>query len=99
MKLDVILTPAELLALDKRDLSKTACVVFDILRATSTFGTALQNGAKEIVPVSETPEALAIKKTKPDTLLGGERNGVRISSDGIDFDFGNSPREYTRKKV
>jgi len=32
-------------------------------------------------------------------LLGGERNGVRISTDGIDFDLGNSPREYTPEKV
>jgi 2-phosphosulfolactate phosphatase len=32
-------------------------------------------------------------------LLGGERNGVRISADGIDFDLGNSPREYTPEKV
>ena len=32
-------------------------------------------------------------------MLGGERNGVRISADGIDFDLGNSPREYTPEKV
>ncbi len=32
-------------------------------------------------------------------LLGGERNGVRISAGGIDFDLGNSPREYTPEKV
>jgi 2-phosphosulfolactate phosphatase len=32
-------------------------------------------------------------------LLGGERDGIRISADGIDFDLGNSPREYTPEKV
>ena len=32
-------------------------------------------------------------------MLGGERNGVRISAGGIDFDLGNSPREYTPEKV
>ena len=32
-------------------------------------------------------------------MLGGERNGVRISADGVDFDLGNSPREYTPDKV
>ncbi len=35
-------------------------------------------------------------------MLGGERDGVRIraaQTGGIDFDFGNSPREYTPEKV
>lgn len=99
MKLDCILTPAELPALAKRDLSETVCVVFDILRATSTFVTALHHGAKEIVPVSEIAEALAIKKSQPAVLLGGERHGVKIHAEGIDFDLGNSPREYTKEKV
>jgi 2-phosphosulfolactate phosphatase len=99
MKLEVILTPAELSALAQRDLRATACVVFDVLRATSTFVTALHNGAKAIIPVSEISEALAIKKKQPDVLLGGERNGVRISAEGIDFDLGNSPREHTPEKI
>src|SRR5580704_15132437 len=105
MKIETILTPAELPALAQRDLRATACVVFDVLRATSTFVTALHHGAKAIIPVSEIAEALEIKKSeariqKPEMiLLGGERNGVRISANGIDFDLGNSPREYTPEKV
>lgn len=102
MNIDAILTPAELPALAGRDLSNTACVVFDILRATSTFITALHHGAKGIIPAAEIPEALAVKKKQPGVLLGGEREGVRITAKqtgGIDFDFGNSPREYTAEKV
>ena len=105
MKIETILSPAELPALAQRDLRATACVVFDVLRATSTFVTALHHGAKAIIPVSEIAEALEIKKAesgkqKAETiLLGGERNGVRISANGIDFDLGNSPREYTPEKV
>src|SRR5208282_4843445 len=99
MKIDAILTPAELPALAKRDLRETICVVFDVLRATSTFVTALHNGAKTIIPVGEISEALAILQKQPDVLLGGERNGLRISAQGIDFDLGNSPREYTPEKV
>ena len=95
MKIETILTPAEFPALASRDLRQTACVVFDVLRATSTFVTALHHGAQAIIPVSEIAEAIAIRKRQPGVLLGGERQGVRISADGIDFDLGNSPREYT----
>ena len=43
--LKVTFTPAEFEALARTDLSQTTCVVFDILRATSTMVTALANGA------------------------------------------------------
>jgi phosphosulfolactate phosphohydrolase-like enzyme len=101
-QLEVILTPAELPALASRDLRDVVCVVFDVLRATSTFVTALHNGAKAVIPVSEIAEALAIRQKQPDVLLGGERDGVRIraaQTGGVDFDLGNSPREYTPEKV
>ena len=105
MNLETILTPAEFPALAQRDLRTTACVVFDVLRATSTFVTALHHGAKAIIPVSEIAEAIAVKtlplapRPSDFILLGGERNGVRISTGGIDFDLGNSPREYTPEMV
>jgi len=98
MNIDVILSPAELPALKQRDLRDATCVVFDVLRATSTFVTALHHGAKAVVPVSEIAEALAWRQKQPDVLLGGERDGVKIraaQTGGVDFDFGNSPREYT----
>jgi 2-phosphosulfolactate phosphatase len=102
MTIETILTPAELPALAQRDLTATACVVFDILRATSTFVTALHHGAQQIIPVSEIPEAVALRRRRPDVLLAGERDGVKIratQSGGIDFDFGNSPREFTPEAV
>jgi 2-phosphosulfolactate phosphatase len=105
MKLEVLFTPAEFASLAQRDLRATACVVFDVLRATSTFVTALHHGAKAIIPVSEIAEALAFQKSEVGSqkseviLLAGERNGVRISASGIDFDLGNSPREYTPETV
>ena len=102
MNIDTILTPAELPALARRDLRGTACVVFDILRATSTFVTALQNGAQAVIPVSEIAEAVARRQQSPDVLLAGERDGVKIraaQSGVIDFDFGNSPREFRPEKV
>jgi 2-phosphosulfolactate phosphatase len=102
MRIETILSPAELPALAGRDLRGTACVVFDILRATSTMVTALHHGAQRVIPVSEIPEAVAWRQRQPDVLLAGERDGVRIRADqsgGIDFDLGNSPREFRPEKV
>jgi len=102
MKLEVILSPQELPALARRDLRDTACVVFDVLRATSTIVTALHNGARAVVPVAEIADALELRRQHPDVLLGGERDGLKIhagQTGGIDFDLGNSPREYTPEKV
>ncbi len=102
MKLETILTPAELPTLALQTKAKTACVVFDILRATSTFITALHNGAERIIPVSTISEAVAWRKKAANILLAGERDGLRISaaqSSGTDFDFGNSPREFSAERV
>lgn len=101
-KLEVILSPAEFSALAQRDLSQAVCVVFDILRATTSMITALANGAEAIIPVAEISEALAIRQKSPSVLLAGERNGLRIRAEltgSIDFDLGNSPREFTSEKV
>lgn len=100
--LEVLFTPVEFGALQGRDLSGTVCVVFDVLRATSSMVTALANGAAGIIPVAEIGEALDLRKNNPSLLLAGERNGLRITAaqtGGTDFDFGNSPREFTRERV
>jgi 2-phosphosulfolactate phosphatase len=100
--LEVILSPAEFTSLRQRDLSRTVCVVFDILRATTSMITALANGAQAIIPVSEIAEALALREKNPAVLLAGERDGLRIrarQTGSIDFDLGNSPREFTADKV
>jgi 2-phosphosulfolactate phosphatase len=91
MKLDAALTPADISRLPERDLGATTCVVFDVLRATSSMITALANGVAEIFPVKTIEEALALRKEMPDALLGGERHGERIEG----FDLGNNPFEYT----
>jgi 2-phosphosulfolactate phosphatase len=101
--LEVLFTPAESEALKNRDLSKTDCVVFDVLRATTSMLTALQNGATRIHPVKEISEALALQRNLGESaLLAGERDGLRIragQAGGVDFDLGNSPREFTPERV
>jgi 2-phosphosulfolactate phosphatase len=102
LHLDVLFSPAEFAALTGRDLSQTVCVVFDVLRATSSIVTALQNGASAIRPVSDISEALAQRKMDSSILLAGERNGLPIPAtlaDGVAFDLGNSPREFTPNVV
>lgn len=63
---------------------------------------ALGNGAAALLPVETIPEALAARQRQPDVLLAGERDGVRIRAElsgGVEFDLGNSPREFTRERV
>lgn len=100
--LEVLFTPAEFATLADRDLSETVCVVFDVLRATSTMVTALAHGAASIVPAAEIADALGFRHQYPGALLAGERGGTRIQAHltgGIDFDLGNSPREFLRDRV
>jgi 2-phosphosulfolactate phosphatase len=100
--LEVLLAPAEFAALGARDLRQTTCVVFDVLRATSSMVTALTHGASVIHPAAGIAEALELKERMPDALLAGERDGLRISArltGGVEFDLGNSPREFTRNRA
>lgn len=100
--LDATFSPADFSALRERDLSGTACVVFDVLRATSSMLTALAHGAEAVAPVEDIPQALEWRRRDPEVLLAGERDGHRIHAGltgGVEFDLGNSPREYTADKV
>lgn len=100
--LEVFFAPAEFTMLSERDLRGTVCVVFDVLRATSSMITALANGAEAVFPAAGISEALELRRRDPDLLLAGERDGLRIeaaAAGGTAFDLGNSPREFTPEKV
>src|SRR4028118_209936 len=94
MKLDVLLTPGELVP---GDLAERTVVVVDVLRATSTIVEALGSGAKTIFPVTDIEEALRLANTlgREVMLLTGERKALPIEG----FDLGNSPRDFTPEKV
>lgn len=90
MKVHVALHPAEIASLKGTVMPGVLCVVFDVLRATSSILTGLAHGMREIVPVETVEEALEWSNTEPGVLLGGERGGDRIAG----FTLGNSPLEY-----
>ena len=65
-------------------------VVVDVLRATSTIAQALAAGYRRVFCCAEIDEALALRATIGDAVVGGERDAVRVEG----FDVGASPREF-----
>ncbi|SRR5690606_9632810 len=94
MKINVILSP---LNVDELFFTGKTTIVIDVLRASSVIITALENGAKEIVPVATVEFAVKVSGGMfgGQTLIGGERNTKKIEG----FALGNSPLEYTREVV
>lgn len=94
MKCNVIISPS---FLDELYYTGKTIVVIDVLRASNTIITALNNGAKEIVPVASVEFAVKVSGGMfgGQTLLGGERNTKKI--DG--FALGNSPGEYSKEII
>ena len=70
-------------------------IVVDVLRATSTIAQALSSGYRRVLCCLEIEDARALRAELPDSLVGGERQAVRI--DG--FDVGASPREFLEPRV
>jgi 2-phosphosulfolactate phosphatase len=94
MRVDVLFTPA---GLTPAELQGRTVFVIDILRATTSICAALHHGARAIIPVASTEEALRLAQTigKSDVLLAGERNCVAIPG----FHLGNSPLEMIETTV
>lgn len=94
MKINVHFTP---LSVDELYFTGKTTVVIDVLRASTTIITALQNGAKEIIPVGTVEFAVKVSGGMfgGQTLLGGERNTKKIEG----FALGNSPFEYSEDVV
>ncbi len=89
MKIDVFFSPAEVA---EAPVEQRVAVVIDVIRATSTMIQALANGARAIFPTVSTEEAikLAFSLGREDTILCGERKGIKVEG----FDLGNSPGEF-----
>ena len=94
-ELEICYLPVQWKNLDPERLRASACVVIDVIRATSTIVTALANGASGVQPVAGVETAFALKAQDPAALLAGERGGAMVPG----FDLGNSPEDFTPARV
>ena len=94
MKIDLSFSAGQFDDLQLRDKN---IIVLDVLRASSTITVALNNGAREVIPVASIESAVKISGSLfgEVTLRGGERNGKTIEG----FNLGNSPLEYSESAV
>jgi 2-phosphosulfolactate phosphatase len=94
MRVNVLFSP---IIADELYFTGKTVVVIDVLRASTTIITALQNGAREVVPVATVEFGVKISGGMfgGQTLLGGERNTKKVEG----FALGNSPLEYTPEVV
>lgn len=76
------------------DVSQSIIVIIDVLRATSTIATALENGAKSVIPVDSVAACIHLGK-QINAITAGERDGK--VAEGLEY--GNSPFEYPRKFI
>nr|MDO8135797.1 2-phosphosulfolactate phosphatase [Candidatus Njordarchaeum guaymaensis] len=76
-------------------LDNDIIVVVDVLRASSTIITAMDNGALSIAPTLTVNQAKRVARTTSNSILAGERKALRIPG----FLLGNSPLEYTSEVV
>ena len=94
-KIDICLTPS---LLDLFNLAEKNVIIIDVFRATSAMCVFLNNGGKEVIPVSSVDEAELYKQSSHSSinncLVAAERDGAIVPG----FDLGNSPLLYHDKK-
>ena len=66
-----------------------------MLRATSTIAQALSAGYRRVLCVPEIEQARTLSAELPDSIVGGERDAIRIEG----FDVGASPREFLEPRA
>jgi 2-phosphosulfolactate phosphatase len=79
------------------DVAGRVVAVVDVLRASSSIAAALHHGARAVIPFESAEEVVLRSKSfeRGDVRLAGERRMLPVPG----FDFGNSPREFTREAV
>jgi 2-phosphosulfolactate phosphatase len=94
MDAEVFLTHSNI---SEDDVHDRTVVVIDVLRACSTIVTALDRGARAVMPVVDMAQAGKLASNLDPNVyrLGGESGGEKIEG----YHLGNSPQEYTRDVV
>ena len=72
--------------------AKGIVVIIDIFRAGTNISLVLDKGAKEVLPVANLEESLALMEAHPEYIFMGEREGTKVPQ----FHYGNSPSEMDR---
>lgn len=80
--------------LDLYEVRNVIVVVIDVLRATSTIATALNNGAESIIPVDDVQKCIDIGRCNG-AITAGERDGKVAPG----LEYGNSPFEYPKEFI
>lgn len=87
MNIDVALLPGQ-----RFDPARSVCIVVDVLRASSSIVTLLEQGAASVVAAGNIAEALTLAERLPEYVLCGEKDGLPPEG----FAYGNSPSEFSR---
>ena len=88
MRVDVAFVPDE-------TASAPVGIVVDVLRATSTIAQALAARYARVLCQPELEQARTLRAELPDSIVGGERDAIRIEG----FDVGASPREFLEPRT
>ena len=86
-RIDVALLPGQ-----HFDAARSVCVIVDVLRASSSIVTLLERGCPSVVAAPTIDRARQLRSGLTDHLLCGEERGLPPH----DFDYGNSPSEFSR---
>lgn len=77
------------------EFEKSTKVLVDVFRSTTTMPIILMKGAREIVPTATVKEARSIRRQIPDSVMVGERYGIKIPG----FDLNNSPTDVMKAEL
>ena len=90
MRIDVALLPRQV-----PDHSRSVYIVVDVLRASSSLVTLLEQGASPVIAAAGIEDARVLRSRLPEYLLCGEKGGLPPAG----FDYGNSPAEFSRVEL
>ncbi|MEA2036248.1 MAG: 2-phosphosulfolactate phosphatase [Nanoarchaeota archaeon] len=72
--------------------AKGITVIIDVFRASNNISLVLDKGAKEVIPIADLEESLALMGAHPEYIFMGERDGTKVP----EFQYGNSPSEIDK---